>query len=61
MEDTNKILFAISVEDLQCEAIEKIGRKLTTEEIEVAKKCIHSGLLTSIDIVYDTIFKEMIM
>jgi hypothetical protein len=53
-------VFAISIEDLQFEAKEKIGRKLTEEEILIAKKGIENGLLTSIDIVYSTIFTEMI-
>ena len=53
-------VFAISIEDLQFEAKEKLGRKLTEEEILIAKKGLENGLLTSIDIVYSAIFSEMI-
>lgn len=56
----NKIVFAITKEDLQFEAKERIGRILTDEEIYIAKKGLESGLLTDIETVYQTIFKEMI-
>ena len=55
-----EIVFSISIEDLQIEAMEKIGRTLTDEEIEVAKKGLEMGLLTDIDSIYNTIFFEMI-
>jgi len=55
-----EIVFAITKEDLQYEAKEKIGRELTDEEIQTAKKGLESGLLTDIDTVYKTIFSEMI-
>jgi hypothetical protein len=53
-------VFTISLEDLQYEAKEKLGRKLTKEEIEIAKKGLEYGLLTGIDSVYGAIFDEMI-
>ena len=42
------------------EAMEKIGRTLTKEEVEVARKGLEFGLLTGIDTIYQTIFSEMI-
>ncbi len=57
---TAKNVFAISIEDLQFEAKEKLGRELSEEEILIAKKGFENGLHTSIDIVYTTIFSEMI-
>lgn len=57
---SNEIIFAITREDLQVEAKEKIGRELTDEEIRVAKKGLEWGLLTDIETVYQTIFKEII-
>lgn len=57
---SNEVLLSFTVEDLQLEAIERIGRKLNDEEIRIAKKGLESGLLTSIDVVYSTIFNEMI-
>lgn len=62
METLNKkeLMFSISLEDLQYEALEKIGRTLTDGEIQVAKKGLEFGLLTDIDTIYNTIFFEMI-
>lgn len=59
-QNNKEYIFTISFEDLQYEAKEKIGRELTEDEIEVAKKGLEYGLLTDIDTVYNTIFKEMI-
>jgi uncharacterized protein (UPF0332 family) len=56
----DKLVFSITLEDLQSEALEKIGRTLTEEEILVAKKGLESGLLTDINTVYTAIFFEMI-
>jgi len=56
----NEIVFAITIEDLQNEANEKIGRDLTDDEINIAQKGLECGLLTDIDTVYNTIFDEMI-
>lgn len=56
----NEIIFAITKEDLQYQAIEKIGRQLTDEEMLIAKKAIEWGVGESIGIVYNTIFSEMI-
>jgi hypothetical protein len=58
--EKDKLVFSITLEDLQSEALEKIGRTLTKEEILVAKKGLESGLLTDIDTIYATIFREMI-
>jgi len=62
MESSEKdnLVFSITLEDLQSEALEKIGRILTDEEVQVAKKGLEFGLCTDIDSVYATIFFEMI-
>ncbi len=57
---TPENVFAISLNDLQIEAKERFGRELTEEEVLIAKKGLENGLLTSIDIVYSTIFNEML-
>lgn len=57
---TSEIVFAITKEDLQYEAKEKLGRELTEDEIYIAKKGLEMGLLTDIDTVYRTILTEMI-
>ena len=59
-QNNSELVFAISLEELQFEAKERIGRELSDEEIEVAKKGLQYGLLTSIDVVYGAIFEEMI-
>ncbi len=53
-------LFAITIDDIQHEAKEKLGRELTDAEILIAKKGLEWGLLTDIQTVYNTIFTEMI-
>ncbi len=58
MEDN--ILFAIKVEDMQIYAMSKIGRKLTENELDIAKKGLESCFLFDIDNVYRTIVTEMI-
>ena len=58
--NNSKVLFSISEDDIQIEAEEKIGRKLTDDEMQIAKKGLEYGILTGIDIVYKTIMLEMI-
>jgi len=60
MEMKNEVLFAITINDIQYEAKAKLNRKLTPEELLIAKKRLESGLLFDIDTVYKTIFDEMI-
>lgn len=55
-----KIIFAITVEDIQHEAKNKIGRELNEDEIIIAKDGLEWGILTGIDIIYSTIFNEML-
>jgi hypothetical protein len=56
----DNIIFSITIEDLQDKAMEKIGRKLTEEEIEIAKDGFEWGMDLAVDITYNTIFTEMI-
>lgn len=58
--EKNKLVFSITLEELQSEALEKIGRTLTDEEIQVARKGLEFGLYIDINTVYTTIFSEMI-
>ncbi|MCX9086450.1 MAG: hypothetical protein OIN90_02670 [Candidatus Methanoperedens sp.] len=62
METINKdeILFYISKETMQYEAMEKIGRYLSEEELDVARKGLEWGLTFDIETVYNTILFEMI-
>ena len=58
--EKDKLVFYITLEELQSEALEIIGRTLTEEEIQVAEKGLEFGLRTDIDTVYATIFFEML-
>ena len=58
--EKDNILFYISRETLQYEAMEKIGRDLTEEELDIAKKGLEWGLMFDIETVYNTILFEMI-
>ncbi|KCZ70638.1 hypothetical protein ANME2D_02659 [Candidatus Methanoperedens nitroreducens] len=55
-----EVLFYITKETIQYEAMQKIGRYLTDEELDVAKKGLEWGLMTDIDTVYNAILFEMI-
>ena len=57
---SNEIIFAITKEDLQFEAKEKIGRELTEEEILDAKKKLSYGIGENLLFIYNTIFSETI-
>ena len=53
-------IFSITIDDLQYEAMERIGRELNNEEIGIAKKGIEWGLSDiTLIITYDTIFNEI--
>jgi len=55
------IIFQITVEDLQNEAMERIGRELNEDEIFLAKKGIVWGLGDiNLILTYNTIFSEII-
>jgi len=56
----DRILFCITEEELQFEAKQILGRRLNEEEIIIAQKGLDYGVMTSIDVVYRTILKEMI-
>ena len=54
-----KSLFVITVADAQHWAEEKLGRRLTYEELQKAQKGLQWGLCEGIDVVYNAIFDEM--
>ena len=59
--ERDELLFYITKEDVQNEVMEKLGRHLTDEELYVARNGLDWGLTTGIDIVYETIFYEMLI
>ena len=56
----DNILFAITIENMQEYAMNKIGRKLAKDELDIAKEGIENALLFDIDTVFHTIITEMI-
>nr|WP_315138622.1 hypothetical protein [uncultured Capnocytophaga sp.] len=57
--EEEEILFVITVADVQHWAEEKLGRRLTYEELQIAKDKMEWGLSEDIDMVYSAIFEEM--
>ena len=53
--EEEEILFVITVADVQHWAEEKLGRRLTYEELQIAKDKLEWGLSEDIDMVYNTI------
>lgn len=58
--DSNQLVFSISIDDIQIESINRINRKLDEQEINNVTKGLDYGISSSLDIVYKTIFSEMI-
>ena len=56
----NSIIFSITIEELQNEAIRLIGRKLTDEELYSARKGIEAGLSFDIETVLKTAIEEAV-
>lgn len=59
-QQNNEIIFSITAEDLQNEALTCIGRKLTDDELYTAKKGIESGLSFDIETVFQTAIEEAV-
>lgn len=56
----DELLFYITKETMQNEAMMKIGRHLTEDELNIVKDGLEWGLTTDIDTVYNTIMYDMI-
>jgi hypothetical protein len=56
----NEFIYPITVEDLQNDAINRIGRKLTDDELCSAKKYVEMGLSSIIDITMNAAIKEAV-
>jgi len=58
--EKKQLLYILTIEDLQHEAMERIGRELTDDEIAIAKDRFEWGFEFPRDIVYDVLFNEEI-
>jgi len=56
----DETIYLLSVDDIQYHASEKLGRKLTNDEIRSVKKGVDSALSFGIDTVLDTAIEEAI-
>jgi len=59
-QDNKKAVFAVTIKDLQREAVNLVGRKLTDDELHTAIKGVESGLCFGINIVIKTAIEEAI-
>ena len=50
IKQNTKVIYPITIGDLQNDAIKRIGRKLTDDELYIAEKCVESGLSCVMDI-----------
>ena len=58
MDNSREAISSISVEDLQHQALNIIGRKLIDKELHIAVKGINEGLSFGIDTVFETAIEE---
>jgi hypothetical protein len=50
----DELIYKITKNWLQAEAVDRLERELTDDELFTAKKCIEDGINTAIDIVFST-------
>lgn len=55
-----KVIYPITINDLQNDAIKRIGRKLNDDELHIAKKCMEWGLSTIMDITLKSAIEEAV-
>ncbi len=55
-----EVIYPITIGDLQNDAIKRIGRELTDDELHIAKKCVESGLSFVMDITLKAAIEEAV-
>lgn len=55
-----KVIYPITIGDLQNDAMKRIGRKLNDDELHIAKKCVEWGLSSIVDITMKSAIEEAI-
>ena len=58
--DRDNILFLITKDEIQEDVMNRFGRYLTDDELNDFKKGLEWGLLSGIDIIYNTIYSEIL-
>lgn len=56
----SKVIYPITIGDLQDEAIKRIGRRLDDDELHTAKKCVECGLSSIVDITLKSAIEEAV-
>ena len=59
-QENTKVIYPITIMDLQNDAIKRIGRELNDEELYTAKKCIEWGLSSIVDITLKSAIEEAV-
>lgn len=57
---SDRVIYLITEEDVQADAISQVGRRLNDDELRTAKKCIESGLGFGLNVVVNTAIEEAI-
>jgi len=59
-QENMKVIYPITIGDLQNDAIKRIGRKLNDDELYTAEKCVESGLSFVMDITLKSAIEEAV-
>ena len=59
-QENMKVIYPITIGDLQNDALKRIGRKLNDDELYTAEKCVESGLSFVMDITLKSAIEEAI-
>lgn len=59
-ERNNEVIYPITIGDLQNNAIKRIGRELTDDELYTARKCMESGLSFVMDVTLKAAIEEAV-
>ncbi|HLB32030.1 MAG TPA: hypothetical protein VJL27_00565 [Patescibacteria group bacterium] len=60
IQENMNIIYPITIEDLQNDAVKRIGRKLNGDELHTAIKCVEWGLSSITDITLKSAIDEAI-
>lgn len=59
-QENMKVIYPITIGDLQDDAVRRIGRKLNDDELYTAKKCVECGLSSMVDITLKSAIEEAV-